>query len=410
MSRALPKYNKRRVGIIGGAAAVVLSGAVIAGSALAGEGANNEGQDAASPGTISCPAVEGSLPAIPASAKAEVDRNLAQLQTQIQEANQRLIDTVGQGGPNFVQNAILGPLEDKRVAALNRIETAIGRAAAKPEGLEKLAPCQLDQGGAAAAGDQAGAGAGAGADAGAGAGDSGAGNAAGGPGTISCPAVEGSLPAIPASAQAEVTRNLELLDTQIQEANKRLVDTVGQGGPNFVNNAILGPLEDKRVATLNRIETAIGRAAAKPEGLEKLAPCQLDQGGAAAAGDQAGAGEEAGAGEDASNAGNAGAETNAGAPGTISCPAVEGSLPAIPASAQAEVTRNLELLDTQIQEANKRLVDTVGQGGPNFVNNAILGPLEDKRVATLNRIETAIGRAAAKPEGLEKLAPCQLNQ
>ncbi|WP_338899250.1 hypothetical protein WBG99_29765 [Streptomyces sp. TG1A-60] len=148
MSRALPKYNKRRVGIIGGAAAVVLSGAVIAGSALAGEGAGNNNQDAAanaSPGAISCPAVEGSLPAIPASAQAEVDRNLSQLQTQIQEANQRLIDTVGQGGPNFVQNAILGPLEDKRVAALNRIETAIGRAAAKPEGLEALAPCQLNQ-------------------------------------------------------------------------------------------------------------------------------------------------------------------------------------------------------------------------------------------------------------------------
>ena len=54
MSRALPKYNKRRVGIIGGAAAVVLSGAVIAGSALAGEGANKDGQDAASPGTIAC--------------------------------------------------------------------------------------------------------------------------------------------------------------------------------------------------------------------------------------------------------------------------------------------------------------------------------------------------------------------
>ena len=146
MSRALPKYNKRRVGIIGGAAAVVLSGAVIAGSALAGEGANNEeAAGNASPGTITCPAVEGSLPAIPASAQAEVDRNLAQLQTQIQEANQRLIDTVGQGGPNFVNNAILGPLEDKRVATLNRIETAIGRAAAKPEGLEALAPCQLNQ-------------------------------------------------------------------------------------------------------------------------------------------------------------------------------------------------------------------------------------------------------------------------
>ncbi|MDX3586598.1 hypothetical protein [Streptomyces europaeiscabiei] len=285
MSRALPKYNKRRVGIIGGAAAVVLSGAVIAGSALAGEGANNNGQDAAgnaSPGTISCPAVEGSLPAIPASAQAEVDRNLAQLQTQIQEANQRLIDTVGQGGANFVQNAILGPLEDKRVAALNRIETAIGRAAAKPEGLEALAPCQLNEGGAAGAGEEADAGAEAGAGEEAGeaaedAGNAGAADNAGAAGTITCPEVEGSLPAIPASAQAEVDRNLALLDTQIQEANQRLIDTVGQGGANFVDNAILGPLEDKRVAALNRIETAIGRAAAKPEGLEALAPCQLNQ-------------------------------------------------------------------------------------------------------------------------------------
>ncbi|MDX3837061.1 hypothetical protein PV707_33255, partial [Streptomyces europaeiscabiei] len=175
---------------------------------------------------------------------------------------------------------------------------------------------------------------------------------------------------------------------------------------------------DKRVAALNRIETAIGRAAAKPEGLEALAPCQLNEGGAAGAGEEAdagaeagaGAGEEAGAGEAAEDAGNAGDADNAGAAGTITCPAVEGSLPAIPASAQAEVDRNLALLDTQIQEANQRLIDTVGQGGANFVDNAILGPLEDKRVAALNRIETAIGRAAAKPEGLEALAPCQLNQ
>ncbi|OXM61440.1 hypothetical protein CF165_38905, partial [Amycolatopsis vastitatis] len=55
---------------------------------------------------------------------------------------------------------------------------------------------------------------------------------------------------------------------------------------------------------------------------------------------------------------------------------------------------------------NNRLQTTVGQGGPNFVQNAILGPLEDKRVATINRIATAIGRNAAKPQGLDALAPC----
>ncbi|MEE1797296.1 hypothetical protein PUR57_01075, partial [Streptomyces sp. JV176] len=138
MSRALPKYNKRRVLIAGGAAAVVLSGAVIAGNALAGEGDSSTA--AGSPGTVSCPAVAGSLPAIPASAQAEIDRNLALLDTQIAEANKRLVDTVGQGGPNFVQNAILGPLEDKRVATINRMATAIGRTAEKPAGLDALAP------------------------------------------------------------------------------------------------------------------------------------------------------------------------------------------------------------------------------------------------------------------------------
>ncbi|MCG0064642.1 hypothetical protein L0F81_15285 [Streptomyces tricolor] len=147
MSRALPKYDKRRVAVIGGAAAVVLSGAVIAGSALAGTPAGSGGatgaRTLAGPGTISCPDVASRLPAVPASARAEVDRNLALLQTQIQEANKRLKDTAGQGGPNFVDNAILGPLKNKRVATVNRIATAIGRTTAKPTGLDALAPCTL---------------------------------------------------------------------------------------------------------------------------------------------------------------------------------------------------------------------------------------------------------------------------
>ncbi|MGY1527489.1 hypothetical protein ACW69C_27625 [Streptomyces sp. MN3] len=285
MSRALPKYNKRRVGLAGGAAAVALTGAVIAGTALAGESSEGGGGDArtlAGPGTVSCPDVASQLPAIPASAQAEVDRNLALLDQQITEANKRLVDTVGQGGPNFVQNAILGPLEDKRVATVNRIATAIGRTADRPAGLDSLAACSLDaQGDPAAPGQEETGGTETAAppagDAGAGGGDAGAGQDgdASGVGTISCPDVAPQLPAIPASAQAEVDRNLALLDQQITEANKRLVDTVGQGGPNFVQNAILGPLEDKRVATVNRIATAIGRTADRPAGLDSLAACTL---------------------------------------------------------------------------------------------------------------------------------------
>ncbi|WP_369367611.1 hypothetical protein AB5L52_35010 [Streptomyces sp. CG4] len=286
MSRALPKYNKRRVAVVGGAAAVVLSGALIAGSALAGTPAKSDGatqaRTLASPGTITCPDVASQLPAVPATAKAEVDRNLALLQTQIQEANKRLQTTVGQGGPNFVNNAILGPLKDKRVSTIDRIAIAIGRTSAKPTGLDSLAACTLNASGAntgagAASGStatrQSGTGATGGKNTGGG-GSTGAGRNTGA-GTITCPDVASKLPAVPATAKAEVDRNLALLQTQIREANKRLQTTVGQGGPNFVNNAILGPLKDKRVSTIDRIAIAIGRTSAKPTGLDSLAACTL---------------------------------------------------------------------------------------------------------------------------------------
>ena len=135
----------KRTKIATGAVALAIAGGALAVATTFGDpgAANAASGGQAAVGQISCPDVASKLPAIPAQAQAEVDRNLAQLQTQIAEANQRLVDTVGQGGPNFVQNAILGPLEDKRVAALNRIETAIGRAAAKPDGLEAFAACTL---------------------------------------------------------------------------------------------------------------------------------------------------------------------------------------------------------------------------------------------------------------------------
>ena len=112
-------------------------------------------------------------------------------------------------------------------------------------------------------------------------GDPGAANAASGGqaavGQISCPDVASKLPAIPAQAQAEVTRNLELLNTQIAEANNRVQTTVGQGGPNFVQNAILGPLQDKRNSTIDRIAISIGRKGTKPQGLNALAACTLNK-------------------------------------------------------------------------------------------------------------------------------------
>jgi len=348
--------------------------------------------------TVNCPGVAGSLPAIPAQSLAEVQRNLALLNTQIAEANNRLATTVGQGGANFIQNAILGPLKDKRVSTIDRIVISIGRHAAKPTLDENaLATCTLNNGGGASATEPANVVAVATSAAAA------TGSTAATP-TVNCPGVAGSLPAVPAQAQAEVQRNLALLNTQIAEANNRLATTVGQGGANFIQNAILGPLKDKRVATINRIATAIGRNAAKPNlDVNTLAPCTLNGAGAAAPAPEPTVVPSA-------TAGATGSGTATAAAPTVNCPALTG-LPAIPAQAQAEVASNLALLQTQIAEANNRLATTVGEGGPNFIQNAILGPLKDKRVATINRIATAIGRNAAKPDlNVAAIAPCTLNK
>jgi endoglucanase len=103
------------------------------------------------------------------------------------------------------------------------------------------------------------------------------------------------------------------------------------------------------------------------------------------------------------------ASANAAVP-TVNCPQLKINV-AVPAQQQADVQRNLVLLNTQIAEANARLKSTVGEGGPAFIQNAILGPLKDKRVATINRIETAIGRNAAKPDlNAEGLKTCAVQK
>ncbi|GAA4437590.1 hypothetical protein [Phytohabitans houttuyneae] len=227
--------------------------------------------------------------------------------------------------------------------------------------------------------------------------------------TVDCPTVGDKLSGVPASAQAEVSRNLAQLNTQIEEANRRLVTSRGEGGPNFVQNAILGPLKDKRAATIERIAISIGRKGTRPQGLESLATCTLANGGG---GGGAAEDPEAPAGEPPAEqppAEQPPAAEDPAAVGTITCPDVESRLPAVPAGAKAEVDRNLAQLENQIAEANARLVATVGQGGPNFVQNAILGPLEDKRFAAINRIATAIGRIDARPVGLDALAPCTVS-
>jgi hypothetical protein len=105
------------------------------------------------------------------------------------------------------------------------------------------------------------------------------GGAAAGPPTVACPDVKGKLPQVPDQARNEVDRNLALLDSQIAEANRRLAADGSRNGQDFIVNAILRPLADKRTATLNRIATAIGRVAQRPDGLDQFAQCALADAG-----------------------------------------------------------------------------------------------------------------------------------
>jgi hypothetical protein len=376
-SKSNPNVRRWQIGAVAGVAV-----------AIVGVGLGVASADEAVP-TVNCPAVKIGA-AVPAQAQAEVAANLTLLNTQINEANNRLKSSVGQGGPNFIQNAILGPLADKRFATINRIETAIGRNAAKPDlNAEGLKTCTLNQGGGTSAAQPTAVPPAAG----------GGQGAATGVATVNCPRLSINV-TVPAEAAAEVQRNLQLLNTQIDEANNRLRTSVGQGGANFVQNAILGPLADKRFATINRIETAIGRRATKPDlNAEGLSKCSLNADGSASARN----GTDVTVREAGQNADGTGP-----AP-TVNCPAVTVNV-AVPAQAAAEVQRNLDLLNTHIGEADKRLASSVGQGGPNFIQNAILGPLAGKRLSTIHRIETAIGRNAAKPDlNAEVLSKCTLN-
>ncbi|MET9628885.1 hypothetical protein ABZX92_15615 [Lentzea sp. NPDC006480] len=262
MSRAHAKPERRKRVLIAG---IAVAASLTAGTAIAAFAA---GGDNAAGQSIACP--KPVIPvAVPAQAQAEVQRELANLDKQIAEANNRLRTSAGEGGPNFVQNAILGPLKDKRVAALNRIETAIGRVAEKPEGLERFATCGLGTAPAVGAAPTTSRQASSGNNTGTGSGN---GSQASGK-TIECPVPV--LQNVPAKAQAEVDRELQNLNKQQAEANERLRTSAGQGGPNFVQNAILGPLTGKRASALDRIAIAIGRVGTRPQGLERFATCSL---------------------------------------------------------------------------------------------------------------------------------------
>ncbi|QCD53816.1 DUF1996 domain-containing protein [Streptomyces hawaiiensis] len=103
--------------------------------------------------------------------------------------------------------------------------------------------------------------------------------------TIDCPDVGGKLTSVPEQARGEVDKELALLDEQIANAYQRLSESAQQvrQDPGFAGNAIVNPLKEKRTATLERIAIAIDRVGDRPQGLEALAACTVEDGNQAPA-------------------------------------------------------------------------------------------------------------------------------
>ncbi|MFE9907575.1 DUF1996 domain-containing protein [Streptomyces clavifer] len=129
--------------------------------------------------------------------------------------------------------------------------------------------------------------------------------------TIDCPDAGIALPDVPDRARPEVDRELAAMDTQITDAYRQFADRKEQiaRDPNLAENAVLGPLKNKRAASLDRIGIAIERNAVdRPQNLDGLAPCSLradDGDGSGQGGEQGGdpggaqnPGEEADQGQD----------------------------------------------------------------------------------------------------------------
>lgn len=118
--------------------------------------------------------------------------------------------------------------------------------------------------------------------------------------TIDCPDAGIALPDVPDRARPEVDRELAAMDTQITDAYRQFADRKEQiaRDPDLAENAVLGPLKNKRAASLDRIGIAIERdAAERPRDLDGLAPCSLradDGDGGGNGGDSGQDGEQGG--------------------------------------------------------------------------------------------------------------------
>ncbi|CAL9598394.1 hypothetical protein SUDANB120_05390 [Streptomyces sp. enrichment culture] len=136
------KGHKRRLRtshkVLAMVSALVLGGG---GVVFVAQGAFAGQDDRAAPvtATIDCPDVGDKLTDVPEKARPEVDKNLAQLDTQVADAYKQLATGRAKGG------ALLSGLEQQRGSTIGAIGDAMAGAGASRQGLDGLAGCEMKQ-------------------------------------------------------------------------------------------------------------------------------------------------------------------------------------------------------------------------------------------------------------------------
>ncbi|MFC0437278.1 DUF1996 domain-containing protein [Kutzneria buriramensis] len=94
---------------------------------------------------------------------------------------------------------------------------------------------------------------------------------------VTCPDVRSQMPAVPASVKSSVTQDLDQMDNFLTDANNRLQAAGDQATQDFVNNSILGPLQNNRQFLINQILNLFNQARApQPQNnLVSMAQCSM---------------------------------------------------------------------------------------------------------------------------------------
>jgi hypothetical protein len=130
-------------------------------------------------------------------------------------------------------------------------------------------------------------------------------------------------------------------------------------------------------------------------------------------GGNAGGGNNNGGGGNNNGGYDNGGGGNSGQPASnrhVTCPDVRSQMPAIPASVKSSVTQDLDQMDNFLTDANNRLLAAGSQATPDFINNAILGSLQNNRQFLINQILNLFNQArASQPQGnLISMAGCSM--